>query len=55
MTARLKGCKVESIDSGLSDFGETLRKRHKTHGKHGCSTPDQVIQQGTLEAKSTIL
>lgn len=55
MTARLKGCKVESIDCGLSDLGEILRERHKTHGKHGCSIPDQVTQQDMLEAKRIIL
>ena len=55
MTARVKGCKVESIDCGLSDLGETLRKRHEAHGKHGCSIPDQVTQQDMLEANSTIL
>ena len=55
MIARVKGCKVESVDCGLSDLGETLRKHDKTHGKHGCSIPDQVNQQAMLEANITIL
>jgi len=33
MTARVKGSKVESIDCGLSDLGETLRKRRKMNGE----------------------